>query len=175
MPSRNEILVLHDTVSSDGLNVARFARQFYTQTNIVRILSFDASKPFLKFGMNDILMEVRDIEINASPDFEETFDCSYKIFARNVLNSVYFTNDGLKGIIVIQSSEASKEVFNSIIENKRAIKPDVKIYRVSLYSDEIELDTQNTTVKRYTDVKLRRWRYLDGVGAEYFSELCTSR
>ncbi|XP_053380931.1 G-protein coupled receptor GRL101-like isoform X1 [Mercenaria mercenaria] len=169
---KNEIIIIHDEESSNGPPIAKFARQFSTHENIVRILGYKASRPLQAFGISKIFLEIRDKEINHVPDIETSFECRYKIMARELLESIQFTNDEIKGIIIIQSSEISKEVINEMLEKVFFSEPDFRIYKVNENFNTSYASKVHIPISKVFDVRVKRWRVLAGIGAEYFSEIC---
>jgi hypothetical protein len=169
--SDNEILIIYDEESSDGPDIDKFARQFSTRTNIVRSLGYKASKPLQPFGITDYFLEIRDKEVDAT-GIGSLFECKYNIKARKLLKSVRFTNDGNKGIILIENSETSKLLTSEIFGNVSLLGPEFKTYRLS-ENFNVTVDNRDETKKEFVkDVRVKRWQILNDVGAEYFNELC---
>jgi hypothetical protein len=122
------------------------------------------------YGFDDILLDVEDKEISRVQYVENTFECRYKIMAKHLLDSIHFMNDGLKGAIILQTSDVAEEVNNVIVKSKFVSEHPGMVYRVM----------ENFNVSSYYNIKVldvyvRRWQILDGIGAEYFSELCQSK
>ena len=93
--------------------------------------------------------------------------------AHVLLDSIHFTNDGPKDGILIQSKGIAEEVSNEMLTNKAVVESYTKIYRVwenfnaSRYS--------KTLNSKVLDIHVRRWKILNGFGAQFFGDLCNSK
>jgi hypothetical protein len=138
-------------------------------------LSYKASTPLQGYGINNILIDVQDKEIHRVQNIENEFQCRYKIMANRLLDSIRYTNDGPKGVILIQTNGAAESVFNDIMKSKAALETHINIYRVKErfnVSTSAEVLSQGAKV---TDINVRRWKHLNGIGADRFSELCKGK
>jgi hypothetical protein len=173
-PSKNEILIIHDEETTDGPDIFRFAQQFSTATNIVRVLSYKATKPFSAYGINNLLLDVLDKEISRAQDTENSFSCRYKTMAKHLLESVHFTSDHLKGVILIQTRGVAEEVNKEIVGTKFILEQNTKVYRV-IENFNLSSYSKTSSSENVLEFYVRRWQSLNGIGAEYFSDLCNSK
>ncbi|XP_053385660.1 uncharacterized protein LOC123537998 [Mercenaria mercenaria] len=166
--SQSEILILYEKRTIEELLIRSFSRQFYTPTNIVRILSFEASKPLKSFDIDGTQVIVTDRQVDQRGYTTRLPECSYKVMSKDFLKSVKFTKNGTKGIIYIQNSQTSKEVADDMFTNLHYLTGEYKLYRVTQSSN---TDYDNV-VPRVIPVRVRRWKTLNAIGAEFFSSLC---
>jgi hypothetical protein len=153
----------------------QFAQQFSTPTNIVRVLSYKASKPLQAYNIDNILLDVIDKEINRVYDNKKSFQCRYKIMANRLLGSIRFTNDGTKGFILIQTTGAAESAVFEMEESKTGLETNVKIYKVKENFNFSSSSQSSSHGAKVLDINVRRWKNLNAIGANYFSELCNSK
>ncbi|XP_053381975.1 G-protein coupled receptor GRL101-like [Mercenaria mercenaria] len=168
--SQSETLIMYEKGTAEESFISQFSRQFYTPTSIVRILQFESSKPLKSFGIDSTRIHVTDRQIDQRGDVTRFPKCNFKVMSRDFLKSVKFTMNGTKGLIYIQNSPASKEVADEMFANLDDLVGDVFLYSVTQ-----DLNTtfdNQIAVPKITPVRVRRWKTLTAVGAEYFSALC---
>ncbi|XP_053389471.1 G-protein coupled receptor GRL101-like, partial [Mercenaria mercenaria] len=167
---QNEILILYEKGTTEELFIRQFSRQFYTATNIVRVLSFEASKPLTTFDIDSTQILVSDRQIDQRGDTTRVPTCSYKVMSKDFVKSVKFSKNGTRGLIYIQNSQSSKEVADEMFSNITGLTGDYKIYLVTQVFN-TDYDNQSF-VPKVIPVRVRRLKILTAIGAEYFSALC---
>jgi hypothetical protein len=95
--------------------------------------------------------------------------------ANRLLGSIRFTNDGTKGIILIQSTGAAENAINEIVDSKTGLQTNVKIYKVKENFNLSSSAQFSSHEAKVLDINVRRWKNLNAIGANYFSELCNSK
>jgi hypothetical protein len=95
--------------------------------------------------------------------------------AKHLLESVHFTNDGVKGLILIQTNGIAENVNKEIIlDTKFILEHDAKVYRV-IENFNVSSYSKTTSQGNVLDVYVRRWQLLNRIGAEYFSDICNGK
>ncbi|XP_060558647.1 G-protein coupled receptor GRL101-like [Ruditapes philippinarum] len=91
--------------------------------------------------------------------------------AKHLLESVHFTNDHLKGVILIQTRGVAEEVNKEIVKTKFILEQNAKVYRV-IENFNVSSYSKTSSSENVLEFYVRRWQSLNGIGAEYFSDLC---
>lgn len=166
----NEVIVMYSADSKflQKLDIHGFAKQFKTETNIVRLLKFVTTQPLQDFNLEYKVLQITDTEIQPMSALNRIQECKYKINARNFLMEIGFSANKSRGILYIGYHTDS--FFTTIFRNVIPDGLNLTMYRVmEIPKAGLKIDS----IPHVTDVLIRRWSLLDTIGAEYFPDICT--
>ena len=142
--------------------------------NTVRILNYETRHPFVAYSLNKIQLEINDKQVQPFNVVKRLEECRYKTLAEDFIRSVMsFKNSSRKGLIFLDTDEETKSVARELFQKFNDKTDDLAVYRIQEVA-KIRKNVKNE-FPFVTDVFIRRWNSLTGVGAEYFSHLCTGK
>ncbi|XP_053373490.1 uncharacterized protein LOC123531432 isoform X2 [Mercenaria mercenaria] len=169
--SKEIVILIEDTRNQTGrvskLAAVNLAEQLYTPGSIIRMLYYKTKTPLKKFPLKHKLMKIKEERIFSLQGKKHRASvCKYNSMARNLLQSLRFSDRKLIGFVFIEDSVDSSSVAELMFSN--VSQSTFVIYRV-LKSEESKGRESYRFVK---DIHIAKWEALFSIGYRRFPEIC---